>query len=313
MRRRKVIAGLGAALALPVATAAQQPEPVRRVGVLIHLAESTSEGQARIAAVRRELHRLGWSEGRNLKIDERWSGGKPDLARAHAAELVALHPDAIIAGNSEVAKALQGATGTVPVVFAEVIDPAGNGLVPRLSHPGGNLTGFTMFEFALAAKWLELLKQVVPALVPPSITCPAVAAGICGRSGLIGGRPPRFTADFLLVSVTVQVTVAVAGRLAGCQFCPSSDSNRWKRAPCFLIFLRKTSLNRIVGTVAPFACSSPGPLPGNSGPRKKSGSSPSRAMPIGGKSLYLAAMTSFSSAGGRWAGHAENRSRRSLS
>jgi putative tryptophan/tyrosine transport system substrate-binding protein len=163
LRRREFIAGLcGAAVASPGAGLAQAPSRLRRVGVLMHLPENSPEGQARIAAFRGGFERLGWSEGRNVQIDYRWAGGNPELAKKYAAELTNSNPEVILTGNSEVARAMQAATRTIPIVFAEIIDPIAYGLVAALARPGGNVTGFMMFETALAAKWLELLKEIKP-------------------------------------------------------------------------------------------------------------------------------------------------------
>jgi putative ABC transport system substrate-binding protein len=163
LRRRDFITGLcGAAALAPHAGLAQAPARLRRVGVLMHLPENSAEGQARVAAFRSGFEKLGWSDGRNVQVDTRWAGGSPELAKKYAAELVDSNPDVLLAGNSEVARALQAATRTIPIVFAEIIDPISYGLVAGLARPGGNITGFMMFETTLAAKWLELLKQIKP-------------------------------------------------------------------------------------------------------------------------------------------------------
>ena len=130
----------------------------------MHLPENGPEGQARVAAFLSAFEKLGWNEGRNVQIDVRWAGGRPELALKYAAELINEKPDVILTGNSEVAKALQAATPTIPIVFAEIIDPISYGLVASLAHPGGNITGFMMFETTLAGKWLELLRQIKPDL-----------------------------------------------------------------------------------------------------------------------------------------------------
>jgi putative tryptophan/tyrosine transport system substrate-binding protein len=163
VQRREFILGIGSAAALsPRAGLAQAPARLRRIGVLMHLPENSAEGKARIDAFWSGFEKLGWSEGRNVRVDVRWTGGNPDLAKAYAAELVDSRPDVLLAGNSEVTKALRSATPTIPIVFAEIIDPISYGLVASLARPGGNMTGFMMFETSLAAKWLELLKQMKP-------------------------------------------------------------------------------------------------------------------------------------------------------
>ena len=145
--------------AWPLATRAQQSERIRRIGVLMPFAKDNSEGQARIAAFLHELQRLGWTVGRNLQIEYRWDTG--DLRKA-ATELVTLSPDAILASTTPAAAALQQATPTVPIVFAQVADPVSAGFVASLARPGGNITGFTNIEYDIGAKWLELLKEIAP-------------------------------------------------------------------------------------------------------------------------------------------------------
>jgi putative ABC transport system substrate-binding protein len=134
---------------------------MRRVGVLMNLAESDLESQTRIAAFREGLRKLGWTEGRELQIDYRWFAGDPDRARAYAAELVKLKPEVIFAATSSSLAPLQRETRSVPIVFAQLADPVGGGFVASLARPGGNITGFANFEYAIGAKWLELLKQII--------------------------------------------------------------------------------------------------------------------------------------------------------
>ena len=164
VRRRELIAVFGAAAAWPLAARAQQPERMRRIGVLIPYAADDPEGQARIAAFLQGLQQLGWTEGRNVRIDYRWSAGDADRARRYAAELVALAPDVILAsGASHVGPLLQ-ATRTVPIVFPVIGDPVGAGFVDSLARPGGNATGFMSREYSLSGKWLELLKEIAPSV-----------------------------------------------------------------------------------------------------------------------------------------------------
>jgi putative ABC transport system substrate-binding protein len=165
VKRREFITLLGGAAAWPLAARAQQRERVRRVGVLVNLAEGDSEGQARVAAFREALGKLGWTEGRELQIDYRWFAGDPDRARAYAAELVKLKPDVIFAASSSSLAALQRETRSVPIVFAQVADPVAAGFVASMARPGGNITGFAQFEYAIGAKWLELLKQIAPQVI----------------------------------------------------------------------------------------------------------------------------------------------------
>jgi putative ABC transport system substrate-binding protein len=163
MKRRNFIAGLGvAAAAWPLMARAQQSEPLRRVGVLMTGSESAVEERAHLAAFLARLTELGWVEGRNLHIDIRWGAGEDERGRRHAAELMALAPDIMIADTAQTVAALQKATRTIPIVFANAVDPVGAGFVESLARPGGNITGFSGFEYAIAAKWLELLKEIAP-------------------------------------------------------------------------------------------------------------------------------------------------------
>jgi len=164
-KRRDFITLLGgAAVALPIAARAQQTGRMRRIGVLIGPAESDPEGQTRAEALRQDLQKLGWTEGRNIRIDYRWGTGEPDRAQASAAELVALAPDVIVAHGTPAATAVQRATRSIPIVFVVVVDPVGAGLVEGLAQPGSNITGFSTFEPEIGGKWLELLKEISPGL-----------------------------------------------------------------------------------------------------------------------------------------------------
>ena len=161
--RRKLLAALlGGAAAWPLAARAQQPERVRRIGVLMNVGADDPEGQTRIVAFVQGLQQSGWSDGRNVRIDIRWGGGDPERIRKYAAELVALAPDAFLATSTMVVRPLQQATHTVPIVFVQVIDPVGAGIVSTLARPGGNTTGFTVFEYGMSGKWVELLKEIAP-------------------------------------------------------------------------------------------------------------------------------------------------------
>jgi putative ABC transport system substrate-binding protein len=160
VKRREFITLLGGAVAWPLVAHAQ--ESVRRVGVHMYWAADDAEGRARLAAFTQALQQLGWSEGRNLRIDTRATANADELGR-HAAELVTLAPDVLVAasGTASVAALLQ-ATRSVPIVFVTVIDPVGAGFVANLAQPGGNATGFTIYEYSMSGKWLELLKEIAP-------------------------------------------------------------------------------------------------------------------------------------------------------
>jgi len=164
MRRRTFIAVLGgAAVALPLRLSAQQTDRVRRVGILMFTAPDDPVGQAQNVAFLQELVRLGWIDGRNVRIDTRWPvAGNREDTRKYAAELVALAPDVLLAAAAPGVRALEQVTRTVPIVFANVVDPVGAGFVESLARPGGNVTGFTQFEYGMSTKWLELLKEIAP-------------------------------------------------------------------------------------------------------------------------------------------------------
>jgi ABC-type uncharacterized transport system substrate-binding protein len=164
MRRREFITLLGGAGAWPVAARAQQAERMRRIGVLMNLSESDLEAQRLVTAFRESLTQLGWTDGRNLRIDYRWAGGDVSRIRAFAKELVELSPDVMVGYATPSVVALQQETRSIPIVFLSVTDPVGQGLVSSLAHPGGNATGFAVFEFSLGAKWLDALKQIAPSL-----------------------------------------------------------------------------------------------------------------------------------------------------
>jgi putative tryptophan/tyrosine transport system substrate-binding protein len=163
MRRRDFITLLGGATAAwPLAVNAQQPERLRRIGVLINRAADNPEGQDRLAAFHQGLQELGWRIGHNVRIDTRWSADDADQSAKYAAELVALAPDIVLASGTLAVTALQHISHTLPIVFAAVADPVGAGFVDSLAHPGGNATGFMIYEYNLAAKYLELLKEIAP-------------------------------------------------------------------------------------------------------------------------------------------------------
>jgi putative ABC transport system substrate-binding protein len=192
MRRREFITLLGgAAAAWPLAARAQQGERVRRIGVLMHLPERDPEAQARVRALLHGLQQLGWSEGRNVRIDYCFGAADVERARRYAAELIALAPDVIQASGTGPVAALQQATRTVPIVFAQVPDPVNAGFVDSLARPGGNATGFSVFEeYGTSGKWLELLKEVAPRVTRVAVLRdPTIAAGI-GQTGAIQSVAP---------------------------------------------------------------------------------------------------------------------------
>ena len=191
-KRREFITLLGgAAAAWPLAARAQQPERMRRIGALMYLAADDPDSPALAAAFARGLQELGWIEGRNIQIDYRWGGGDLDRVRRYAAELVALAPDVILVTSGSALAALQNATRTVPIVFASVSDPVGAGYVASLARPGGNTTGFTLFEYSISGKWLELLKQLAPGMTRAAvIRDPSITSGTGQFAAIQAVAPP---------------------------------------------------------------------------------------------------------------------------
>jgi len=167
--RREFITLLGGAAAWPMAARGQQLERMRRIGVLVPFAENDPLTQARVTAFQQGLQELGWTAGRNIQFEYRFAGPDPESMRTHAVTLVALAPDVILASSPPVLAALQHETRTIPIVFVNVADPVGVNLVQSLARPGGNMTGFTDFEFAIVGKWLELLKEIAPSVTRVSV------------------------------------------------------------------------------------------------------------------------------------------------
>ena len=190
MQRREFITLLGGAAAWPLAARAQQADRIRRIGVLMSLAADDRQGQARLAAFVQGLRELGWTDGRNVRIDTRWAAGDADDVRKYAAELVAFAPDVILAsGGTGVATLLQ-ATRSVPIVFTQTPDPVGAGFVASLAHPGNNATGFTNFEYGMGAKWLELLKEIAPRVTRAAVMRDAVTPQGIGQFAAVQSVAP---------------------------------------------------------------------------------------------------------------------------
>jgi putative ABC transport system substrate-binding protein len=200
MRRREVITLLGgAAAAWPLVARGQGR--MRRIGVLAPFAADDPEAKARLEAFVRGLQELGWIEGRNLQIDTRWAGANIEDIRKYAIELIALKPDVVLALGGAVMAQLQLATRTVPIVFTQVPDPVAAGFVASLARPGGTITGFTLFEFSISVKWLELLKEIAPGVTQAAaLRDPAVPAGL-GQFGAIQGVAPSFGIELKVVDV----------------------------------------------------------------------------------------------------------------
>ena len=197
MRRREFITLLGGAATWPLAVRAQQRERMRRIGVLMPQPSDDSEAQSRVGAFLQALQQLGWSIGENLRMEYRWGATEPDRARQYAQELIALAPDVILAASSASTAPLLQATRTVPIVFVLVADPVGAGYVNSLARPGRNATGFTLFEYGIGAKWLELLKELAPRVTRVAvIRDPTIAAGI-GFFGAIQSVAPSIGVELI--------------------------------------------------------------------------------------------------------------------
>jgi putative tryptophan/tyrosine transport system substrate-binding protein len=191
MRRRAFITLLGSAAAWPLTARAQRAQ-VRHIGVLMPFAEDHPVGQARLAAFVQGLQQLGWTDGRNVRIDYRWSAGDADRLHKLAMELIALGPDVVMAFTSAAVAPLRQVTSTVPIVFAVVADPVGAGYVESLARPGGNVTGFAAQEYAVSGKWIEMLKEIVPHLTRvAALRDSAIAAGP-GQFGALQAVAPSF-------------------------------------------------------------------------------------------------------------------------
>jgi putative tryptophan/tyrosine transport system substrate-binding protein len=202
VKRREFITLIGgAAAAWPLAARAQQGERMRRVGALTPLAADDPQSQSRMTAFVQGLQQLGWTDGRNVRIDTRWSAADADRIRRNAAELVALAPDVILANGASTLAPLLQETRAVPMVFVVVTDPVGAGFVDSLARPGGNVTGFINFEYGISAKWLELLKQIAPSVTRAVvIRDPAITAGV-GQFAAIQSVAPSFGVELKPVNV----------------------------------------------------------------------------------------------------------------
>jgi ABC-type uncharacterized transport system substrate-binding protein len=202
MKRREFITLFGsAAAAWPLAARAQQGERMRRIGVLMSVAADDPESQRGVPAFVHRLQDLGWTDGRNVRINYRWGAGDADRVRRYAAELAALAPDVILANGSPAMAALQPAARTVPIVFVSVIDPVGAGFVDSLARPGGNATGFTLFEYGTSGKWLELLKEIAPGVTRAAVLRDPIIAAGSGQLGAIQSVAPSFGVELRPVDV----------------------------------------------------------------------------------------------------------------
>jgi putative ABC transport system substrate-binding protein len=201
LKRREFITLVSGAAACPLAARAQQPERMRRIGVLMTTAADDPQNPVRIAALLLGLAQLGWADGRNVRIEYRWGAGDAERARQYAAELIALAPDVILAAGAAAIAPLQQATRTVPIVFVLVVDPVGAGFVESLARPGGNATGFALFEYGISGKWLELLKEIAPRVTRAAVLRDAANRVAGGQLGAIQAVAPSFGMDVSPVGV----------------------------------------------------------------------------------------------------------------
>ncbi len=202
MKRRELIGLLGgAAVAWPLTARAQPSDRMRHIGVLMNTGPDDPEGKARNVAFERALQELGWTDGRNVRIDYRWGAGDADRIRRYAVELVSLSPDVILTVGSATAGPLLQATRTLPIVFVQAPDPVGAGFVDTLARPGGNATGFTLFEYGISAKWLELLKEIAPGVTRVAVLRDAAIAAGTGQLGAIQSAAPSFGVELSPVGV----------------------------------------------------------------------------------------------------------------
>jgi len=216
MKRREFITLVGGGITWPLAARAQQGG-MRHVGLLMNTSAETPESQSRLALFVQGLREAGWVDGRNIQIETRWAAGDPGRFHKYAAELVALAPDVLLASTTPAVTALHQATRSIPIVFVGVVDPVGSGLVASLARPGGNATGFVVFEYALAAKWLELLKEIAPGLTRAAVLRdPTIAAGI-GQFAAIqatGSTGVELSAIDLRDANEIEQAVAAFARIA---------------------------------------------------------------------------------------------------
>jgi putative ABC transport system substrate-binding protein len=199
--RRELIAGLGSTAAWPMAARGQQRVRMRRIGVLMGMTSDDPESQVRLAALAQGLQQLGWVVSQNIQIDYRWASGNAEIMRKNAAELIALAPDIILAHSSAAVAPLLQATRTMPIVFMNVADPVGAGYVDSLSRPGGNVTGFSNFEYNIAGKWLELLKEIAPGVTRVAVIRESAIAAGPGQFGAIQAAAPAMGVEVLPVDV----------------------------------------------------------------------------------------------------------------
>jgi putative ABC transport system substrate-binding protein len=201
VKRREFIGLLGGAAAWPLAARAQQPERVRRIGVLMNLTADDPVSLSRVTAFVQGLQQWGWTDGRNVRIEYRWGAGDAERYRRYAAELAALAPDVILASTASAVAQVRRATHSVPIVFVQVIDPVGGGFVESLARPGGTATGFLLFEYGISGKWLELLKEIAPSVTRAAVIRDPTDPAATGQFGAIQAVAPSFGVELSAIGV----------------------------------------------------------------------------------------------------------------
>src|SRR5262245_47398010 len=258
MRRRDFIALCGGAVVCPVATSAQQGERVRLIGILNILGRDDPEAQVRLTIFQEALKQLGWERGRDFKIESRQVGGDVDRLRRYAAELVALGPDVILSIGSISVGALQQATHTIPIVFVNVPDPVGAGFVQNMAHPGGNITGFSNFEYSMSGKWAELLKQAAPQITRSLVLRdPTSAAGI-GQFASVRSVAQSLGVELTPLTCTIPARLSVVSRRSHVQGTAAPllrPAVRRRTVSSLLIYLPVTNCRRfiLIATTPPTA------------------------------------------------------------
>jgi ABC-type uncharacterized transport system substrate-binding protein len=241
IRRRDFIVTLGSAAAWPLATRAQEPERVRRVGIVSGIRDF--DATARYSALQQRLQQLGWIEGRNVRFEYRFGmGTNPDLIRKYVAEMIALEPDVILAGGSPIVGALQRASRTVPIVFAGVIDPVGAGFVESMARPGGNTTGFIAHEYGLSVKWLELLKEIAPSLTRVGVLRAAGTPAGIGLWAAMQGAAPGLKVELSPIDIhdTADIEKAIGAFARGA-------NNGLIVAPSSLTIMHRDQISALAG------------------------------------------------------------------
>ena len=248
MRRRDFIPLIGSVAAWPLAAHAQQPNRVRRVSVLLGIAENDPEAKSRVKAFQQGLRDLGWSEPRNIQIDYRFTAGDPDLIKKYVAEMVSMAPDVIVGNSTPVLAALRQATSSIPIVFAGLNDPVGQGFISSLAHPGGNITGFTLIDFPMIGKWLDMLRDVIPdmsrvALMFNPETAPYYDVYLRSFERESGSNASKVMATPVSGAAQIETTIANLSQNSGSALIAASDP--------FILVQRDAIIRRRQSTASP--------------------------------------------------------------